>query len=757
MAAASSRKQEHLEAGKRRLEEFRNKRKQKGRAKESALHDQPPVADAVANDKQISDGNTELDSVGAGTSVRIGDPISTSSIAVSNDAENIHIETQGSLAELKTHINADPLVPKYGNSFSSYLPPTFSEQEELRSSNASNSIYPLNIEFGQKKAEQNGDYGAMSREGRSWVTASSDHYDDFGRFKVKDKLSEQRDGHNEISKGENSYGNGVDAVSSHRSGSTLSRSNADSAQAIFSSLSHASEFDQSVHVNSQSNKHVVSDWRERNPIYDNLRSFHSVAVEESDTSSKGYSFGDRDSTNQAPCQSATHETFPRRNRPSFLDSLNIPKAPSTSGFSHAQPQSVRDDVAEFASYNHFGQNGALESHLEDVNSHNNSIDASYQEKNPFMNQGKYADLQLKPNEDFTALEQHIEDLTQEKFSLQRALEASKTLAESLAAENSSLTESYNQQGGVVAQLKTDIESLQAEINTLLAEHESIRIQYVNAQLECNAADERAKLLASEVIGLEEKALRLRSNELKLEKELGKSNAEIASCKKKMLRLEREQQDLKMTIDALQEEKKLLQSKLRKASSSGRTIDNVEHQSKKNVSTSTDDLVAQGGNSQSSSTPNAMECEPSASSSPDSNILQLLEQNGAFGFDSSSMIIPPDQVQMIQNINALLSELMVEKEELTQALVAEISASSKLKDLNKELSQRLETQTQRLELLTAQSMAKGNVSVRQPSDSQIVQQNMAYADEGDEVVERVLGWIMKLFPGGPSKRRTSKLI
>jgi hypothetical protein len=43
--------------------------------------------------------------------------------------------------------------------------------------------------------------------------------------------------------------------------------------------------------------------------------------------------------------------------------------------------------------------------------------------------------------------QHIEDLTQEKFSLQRALEASRALAESLASENSSATDSYNQQVG----------------------------------------------------------------------------------------------------------------------------------------------------------------------------------------------------------------------------------------------------------------------------------------------------------------------
>lgn len=34
----------------------------------------------------------------------------------------------------------------------------------------------------------------------------------------------------------------------------------------------------------------------------------------------------------------------------------------------------------------------------------------------------------------------------------------------------------------------------------------MRIEYGNAQLECSASDERAKLLASEVIGLEEKVL-----------------------------------------------------------------------------------------------------------------------------------------------------------------------------------------------------------------------------------------------------------
>lgn len=44
------------------------------------------------------------------------------------------------------------------------------------------------------------------------------------------------------------------------------------------------------------------------------------------------------------------------------------------------------------------------------------------------------------------------------------------------------------------------------ISMLQLELDSLKMEYANAQLECNAADERAKLLASEVIGLEEKVV-----------------------------------------------------------------------------------------------------------------------------------------------------------------------------------------------------------------------------------------------------------
>lgn len=46
-------------------------------------------------------------------------------------------------------------------------------------------------------------------------------------------------------------------------------------------------------------------------------------------------------------------------------------------------------------------------------------------------------------ERFTALQEHIDKLTEEKFELQRALETQGKVASSLSSENQDLTESYN--------------------------------------------------------------------------------------------------------------------------------------------------------------------------------------------------------------------------------------------------------------------------------------------------------------------------
>jgi hypothetical protein len=52
-------------------------------------------------------------------------------------------------------------------------------------------------------------------------------------------------------------------------------------------------------------------------------------------------------------------------------------------------------------------------------------------------------------------------------------------------------------------------------------------------------------------------------------------------------------------------------------------------------------------------------------------------------------------------------------------------------LNKDLTQKLEIQTHRLELLTSQRMANENVLAK-PTDSRSVNDTTMYSDEGDEV-------------------------
>ncbi|GER50097.1 hypothetical protein STAS_27375 [Striga asiatica] len=445
----------------------------------------------------------------------------------------------------------------------------------------------------------------------------------------------------------------------------------------------------------------------------------------------------RSSPNQAPGSSPAAA---RRSRPSFLDSIQISKGPSSSSGNFGEEKEIKLDSKDYP------VNGLESSVPQQSGSSSVTPGDGVGLFNNFVGK-RHEFFSQKQNEDFAALEQHIEDLTQEKFSLQRALEASRSLAESLASENSALTDSFNQQGVVVNQLKFDLEKVEEELKAQMVQIEAVKIEYANAQLECNAADERAKLLAAEVIGLEEKALRLRSNELKLERQLENSQTEISSFRKKMTSLEKDRQDLLSTIDALQEEKKLLQSKLRKALSGGKSIDLTKtSDNKKNASTSTEDLdinsTTEPANSNNFGT---------ALLEGDTYSSQLSHENTHLNLEGLHMAIPPDQIRMIRNINTLIAELTLEKDQLMQALSAESSENSKLLDLNKELTRKLEAQTQRLELLMAQSIAADNPQQRQ-LDPRVVHESTRYADEGGG---EGIGLDHEALPWRPIKKATQQ--
>ncbi|KAK7279147.1 hypothetical protein RJT34_24193 [Clitoria ternatea] len=773
----SSRKQEHLEAGKRRLEEFR-KKKAAEKVKKAASSNQVHNSDVSLNKKQPSevehvrvnesDGVTTSDGVG-------GSVIESSTLGLNND-KTLDVFSQGSnqgpLAGKTSLTKNNPNTSSYGvveahsdidetKRYNASATTTSADFSQNKEANKVNDIYGINAGVGGMA------YGTANHQSVLLHSQQSQEFDS-----IVSQSSLHGMNNNQSSKSNSSVKDNavIDNFSSSYFSKVFPQNSVDTPLQI--KPTHYSTLDSGYSHSSLSGGYsdsVGSRFRETITSSGNdFPGLHGATMPKYD--STGYEA--RNSSNHTPIHSLPMESSSRRSRPSFLDSLNVTKPSFGSPYHQPDEYSLMSNHLESSSNDisgstYFGNSleetktVPLSSNFTTENVHsplehletpsianNNNQDALMIIAKESGMEKKHGYYSPSPNEDFTALEQHIEDLTQEKFSLQRALEASRTLAESLATENSTLTDSYNQQRSVVNQLKSDMEKLQEEIQAQLAELESFRSEYTNAQLECNAADERAKLLASEVIGLEEKALRLRSNELKLEKQLEKAQAEISSCRKKMSSLDKERHDFQSTIDALQEEKKMLLSKLRKASGIGKSTESQF--SKRDVSTSTEDLASENPAS------NSFNLEIDDNAAEASSLSSVNDETGYSFFGVSPVNIPRDQMKMIENINALISELSLEKEELIKALASESSECSRIKEINKELSRKLEVQTQRLELATAQSMVNENISAKQP-DSRAMYDNTPYADEGDEVVERVLGWIMKLFPGGPSRRRTSKLL
>ncbi|RAL48378.1 hypothetical protein DM860_005802 [Cuscuta australis] len=764
------RKQEHLEAGKKKLEEFRKKRAA-DRAKKTASTNQIHASDGGLERQTLDTERIQSAPDGAGTSNAVAVPDVKSDFNESELPQNTNSGTSNYASSASSFVahNDDVAfsisevsgskVPEFhGNDVSKFLPlgyhsdhPKMEAEHDREAGSfafesasdhfADNTLLPSFSNGGRvsSSSDYNGRYSAVSWSNKSSLKDLS-AVNFTPHTLANDSLENSASSHLQPEKASVTDHWGQ-TFSSHKDSMPPIASPTDITPQV-GQTNGAFQHDYSVHPDTGYS------------LFGGSASYMDNASTQlaSDATHGGFRFNAQSSYNNAQISSPSTGIVSRKPRSSFLDSINISRVPVT-------PSPLAETVNSDTSSSKVHPMDNLASPTSER--YMNSSDASGNGPEMFKyaiakcmetNHGFHSQNQ---NEDFAALEQHIEDLTQEKFSLQRALEASRSLAESLAAENSALTDSYNQQGGVVNQLKAEMEMLRGEITANLADLEAVKVEYANAQLECSAADERSKLLASEVISLEEKALRLRSNELKLERELEKSQAQFSSFKKKIDSLEKERQDLHSTVAALQEEKKLLLSKLRKASGSGKLGETTRHSPNKvDVSTSTQDLDDSDGMTTASDDLNPG--GRSTALSAESSSFPFPLDDGQLSFEGSAVFIPPDHIRMIQNINTLISELTLEKLELTKAFSAETSECSKLKELNKELTRKLESQTQKLELLTAQSMATGNVPVRQPERT-IHENPTTYADEGDEVVERVLGWIMKLFPGGASRRRSSKLL
>ncbi|KAL0041136.1 hypothetical protein WJX77_006003 [Trebouxia sp. C0004] len=346
---------------------------------------------------------------------------------------------------------------------------------------------------------------------------------------------------------------------------------------------------------------------------------------------------------------------------------------------------------------------------------------------------------------FTQLQQHIDDLTKEKFELVRGLKEHQKMAAGLSEENLLLTKDFNRQAEALQQtrkqlreLKMGVQEQQHSLDQLAAERDA-------CMSAAHESADRSKSLAAEVVALEEKMLQVRSREIRLEKETGRLTEGLQQAEQQLQSSRQDRASLQATIDVLQEEKASLLVKLRQAASRSDAAavqaaaaemprassqqaeampDRSQHQHQQQTALALVPAAAAAESSAQSETPGESASFRRSSNAGASTSARLADQalamhharhqqqqvatNSLQGGLSQSLakLLPKgpgaaEQQQMVESIHAMIGELEVEKQSFLATMNSQQAQLHTLTAVNSELQRKLESQTQRLELAIQQ--------------------------------------------------------
>ncbi|KXZ47436.1 hypothetical protein GPECTOR_35g874 [Gonium pectorale] len=154
---------------------------------------------------------------------------------------------------------------------------------------------------------------------------------------------------------------------------------------------------------------------------------------------------------------------------------------------------------------------------------------------------------------FAALQQHIDELTEEKMALSRGLQQQVRINEQMVEENEALTVQYNARGAAMEELERKLKRYEQELAAQALTLEGFSEERQAAKLSYAEASSRAQALASEVVGLEAQVLQLKSAVLKAER-----TAEEATQRQRKL----EKQVATLTAEAAARAQELQQTQLK---------------------------------------------------------------------------------------------------------------------------------------------------------------------------------------------------
>ncbi|CAL8464577.1 g4112 [Coccomyxa elongata] len=335
---------------------------------------------------------------------------------------------------------------------------------------------------------------------------------------------------------------------------------------------------------------------------------------------------------------------------------------------------------------------------------------------------------------FAALQQYIDELTQEKYELLRGMSSQRKVAETLEAQNQAIAEDFNCQAAQMGALREELTQLHAEVNAQRMALAAIAAERDAARSSATDSAERLKRLAAEVVDLEERVLRARSNELRAEKEAAAAAQAARRAHSAVQSALLERGNLQSIVDTLQEEKCSLHVKLRKAVLGERLR---QEQPPKDASTQTTTAAAAASPAKLPANPRERGAQHASSEIAPSTVAptvrlaaDALEQHEAAHASADegpseeplspalSHLLPPllykggvagsaaelitQERAALSNIHAMLESLESQQRSLLSSLHAKQEENRELDSENWELRSRLEAAQQRLELAVSRS-------------------------------------------------------
>ncbi|GFR43629.1 hypothetical protein Agub_g4728 [Astrephomene gubernaculifera] len=140
---------------------------------------------------------------------------------------------------------------------------------------------------------------------------------------------------------------------------------------------------------------------------------------------------------------------------------------------------------------------------------------------------------------FAALQQHIDELTEEKLALSRGLQQQTRINEQLAEENQALMLQYNARGAAMEELQRKIKQYEQELQAQALSLEGFSEERHAARSSYAEASARAQAMAAEVVGLESQVLQLKSAVLKAERAAEESQQRARTLEKQVASLTQE--------------------------------------------------------------------------------------------------------------------------------------------------------------------------------------------------------------------------